>query len=232
MGLPQYSWWADRMYLKLGEKCSNGSAHEYLYPGCRSPLFAISNYRSHTKALRLILGPPGALRVPTWPGEPTRFKRRLSWTSKHNGAHPPGSGGMLDGADGFFSVFASILGFNFISPYVWTCENPQLSSWHTGSLLWIMRAHFIITLASGSIMYVVRNISQSPFGHLNGLKPPELERTKVGISYFNPTLDFAIASRPQSNNSPWVFLCSISGRGWSRNRLLFLTHIMLFFDSY
>lgn len=71
-----------------------------------------------------------------------------------------------------------------------------------------------------------------PFRAFEWAEAPELERTKVGISYFNPTLDFAIASRPQSNNSPWVFLCSISGRGWSRNRHLFLHILCVFFDSY
>ena len=58
-----------------------------------------------------------------------------------------------------------------------------------------------------------------PFRAFEWAEAPELERTI--LAYVSLTLDFAIASQPQSNHPPWNFLYEISGRGRSRNRHLF-----------
>ena len=44
-----------------------------------------------------------------------------------------------------------------------------------------------------------------PFQAFEWAEAPELERTI--LAYSSPTLDFAIASQPQSNHPPWNFPC-------------------------
>ena len=68
-----------------------------------------------------------------------------------------------------------------------------------------------------------------PFRAFEWAEAPELERTI--LAYFSPTLDFAIASQPQSNHPLWNFPLLNQWAGEAMKQAFASTHIRCFFST-